>query len=607
MRPKATVLTATIFILMFSICVMAPGMAVGAEGTISVDTNDIDIRALLSSMAKANGINLVIGDSVKGKVSISLSGVSAMEAMELILISNGFVLEQVGNSVIAGKPEEIVKFLPRLSKIIAIQHASATELATTLTGVVSGDVDIKVDTRTNSMIITGPQAGIQALEQLVKLLDVELPEEPVSPMVTKVLPLTYTQASAIQTVISDLTSSGGKVSIDDGTNSIVITDEPTNAERLSEIVSQLDTETPYLLQQKAQREKAQEAARPLPPPELRTKLFNLNHIDANAIKGTLQEMLSPLGRIQTFVRQTEPLAPMGTSLAGSFGGRSGSSFGGGSGVSTSGTTASAEGEKWSDLLIVTDVAEALEDIGKLIEELDKEALQVKIEARVVEINLTEAMDLGINWEAMHSPSGSTIEADFPVAIANGMTVNLGTFSEGSFEDITGRLQALETLGKANIMFSPSVMTLDNEMAQMRVADRIPIARTFETEFRSTTGFEYLNVGISLSVIPHISEDGYIIMDATPQIDSITGWTTGVGGSRQPIISSRMSHTRVRVKDGETFAIGGLIKDEQTESKSGIPILGRIPLLGRLFGSKNNTSTKTDLIVFITPTIYKDSL
>ena len=111
MRPKATVLMATIFILMLSICVMAPGIAVGAEGTISVDTSDTDIRALLSSMAKANGINLVIGDSVKGKVSISLSEVSAMEAMELILISNGFVLEQVGNSVIAGKPEEIASFL----------------------------------------------------------------------------------------------------------------------------------------------------------------------------------------------------------------------------------------------------------------------------------------------------------------------------------------------------------------------------------------------------------------------------------------------------------------------------------------------------------------
>jgi general secretion pathway protein D len=150
------------------------------------------------------------------------------------------------------------------------------------------------------------------------------------------------------------------------------------------------------------------------------------------------------------------------------------------------------------------------------------------------------------------------------------------------------------------------MTLDNEMAQMLVADRIPIARTFETEFRSTTGFEYLNVGISLSVIPHISEDGYIIMDATPQVDSIKGWSTGVGGSQQPIISSRMAHARVRVKDGETFAIGGLIKEEQTESRSGIPVLSRIPYLGRLFGSKGTDNTKTDLIVFITPTILTDN-
>ena len=156
-------------------------------------------------------------------------------------------------------------------------------------------------------------------------------------------------------------------------------------------------------------------------------------------------------------------------------------------------------------------------------------------------------------------------------------------------------------GLAPIPYPPSVIIITIHTC------RISITRTFETEFRVTTGFEYLNVGISLYVIPHISEDGYIIMDATPQVDSIKGWTTGAEGSQQPIISARMEHTRVRVRDGETFAIGGLIKDEQTENKSGIPILGRISLLGRLFGSKNTNNTKTDLIVFITPTIYKDSI
>jgi type II secretory pathway component GspD/PulD (secretin) len=145
--------------------------------------------------------------------------------------------------------------------------------------------------------------------------------------------------------------------------------------------------------------------------------------------------------------------------------------------------------------------------------------------------------------------------------------------------------------------------LDNEMAQMVVAEKLPILRTFETEFRATTGVEFINVGISLNVIPHITEDGYVIMDAMPQVDSIKGWTAG--DSPQPIISSRVAHTRVRVKDGETFAISGLLKDEKTNTRSAIPILGRIPLLGRLFGSTKTDRAKTDLMIFITPTIFRD--
>ncbi len=599
MKPQATMFMVTIFILMFSISALTPGIAVSAEGMISLDiTADTDIRMVLSTIAKDNGINLVIADSVQGKIRISLKEVTPMEAMELILIANGFVMERIGSSVIAGKQEEIKKYLPRSSRVIALQYALATELLQTLSGVVTDEVDIQADTRTNSMIVTGSEDGVQNLEQVIKLLDVELPAEPEAPMVTRTLPLKYTQASSLQKIISGLSSPGGTVGIDDSTNTIVITGEPSNVDRLSEIVAQLDVETPYLAEERVKREEA--AIPPPPPPELRTQVFNLNHIDANAIKDILQAMLSSAGRIQTFVRQTESLTPMETSLTGSFGGDAGRT------TSTSTTSSiSAERQKWSDLLIVTDVDEVLEDIGKLIEELDTMAPQVKIEAKIVEINLTAAIELGINWQAAHSPSDSTIEADFPVSVLDSLTLNLGTFTKERFEDITVRLQALESRGIADIMFNPSVITLDNEMAQMLVADRIPITRTFETEFRATTGFEYINVGISLTVVPHITEDGYVIVDAMPQVDSIKGWTAGENS--QPIISSRVAHARVRVKDGETFAIGGLIKDEQTETRAGIPILSRIPLLGRLFGSKSTTNIKTDLIIFITPTIQKDNL
>jgi general secretion pathway protein D len=333
----------------------------------------------------------------------------------------------------------------------------------------------------------------------------------------------------------------------------------------------------------------------IPPPVIRTQIFNLNHVEATAIMEIVQEMLSPEGKVKTFLRQKEVLPPMQISF-----GREQSGGGQSGGSSLSGGTTAKVGSKWSDTLIITDVDSVLADISDLIGKLDTKPPQVKIEARLVEASSNIMDELGINWQAVHSPSGSTGRSDFVYGQAEGVSFNLGMFTASQFEDILFRIEALETNGEANTMLNPSVMTMDNEAAQMLVADRIPVLRIVETELRSTTSVEFINVGVSLNVIPHITEDGYIIMDVTPQADYIKEWR-----GDNPVISTRMANSRVRVKDGETFAISGLIKEEDKKSKSGIPILSRIPLLGRLFGSSNDSNDKTDLMVFVTPTIQTE--
>ncbi len=596
MRSSIRVSVATVFVLMAAVLMTATGVTAQQGGTISIDTQDTDIRSLLTSLAKAHGINLILGDSVKGTVSISLKDVPPMKAMELILTANGYVMDEVVDVIIAGKPEEVREFLPKTLKIVPLQHVSAAEIAQTLTGVAGDQAQIFPITRVNSIIITGPESIIQQLEQLTSLLDVEIPTEPEVPMVTKIFPLKYTEAASLQKITSDLVSPEGKVNVDSTGNSIVVTDIPSVLDRIEEVISQLDTETPYMLAEKArEEEEAKRKAEAAILPGLRTRMFNLNHVEASVMMGVLEPILSSRGRIQTFVRQEGMITPL---QASSIGGTTGQ----GAGTGSRGRI--AEEEKWSDLLIITDEESVLTDMEDLIKKLDTKPPQVKIQARVVEISSNDAEELGIDWQGVHSPSGSTVESIYPIENrVHGIDFNLGTFSAEAFEDILIRIHALETRGKADIMFEPSVMTLDNEMAQMIVAEKLPILRTFETEFRATTGVEFINVGISLSVIPHITEDGYVIMDAMPQVDSVKGWTAG--DQPQPIISSRVAHTRVRVKDGETFAISGLMKDEKTDTRSAIPILGRIPLLGRLFGSSNIDNAKTDLMIFITPTIFRD--
>jgi general secretion pathway protein D len=232
---------------------------------------------------------------------------------------------------------------------------------------------------------------------------------------------------------------------------------------------------------------------------------------------------------------------------------------------------------------------------------------LRIEAKMVEVNLSNGVDLGISWGANHKPSGSSVsEGSFPLGANNTageIGIKIGTLSTDYFDNIKINLNALETNGKVKLLSNPSVIAMDNELAQMIVADKIPIITTYESQFSSTTQVEFINIGVMLNVVAHVTEEGDIIMDAMPVVDSIKEWTGG--DNPQPIISSRVANCRARIKDGETLAIGGLVKDEQFNNTERVPILGRLPLIGKLFGSTNNQKNKTDLVIFITPKIVKE--
>lgn len=568
------------------VAILAADMSADTEESdaISLDTKDADIRDILLGLARDGGINLILDDSVHGKLTISLNDVSSTEAIGLILHTNGFIVEKVGDSIVAATPEELRNILPPVSEIIALKHAVASELKQALSEVASDQASIQVDERTNSLIITGTASGIHTLEQAIALLDMEAPSRLGTATAIRVFPLEHAQASVIQALVSELCSPAGKVQVDDRTNSLIVTDEVTIIEQLAKTIEQLDIPS---LGDDAGNEK---------PVELYTRVFRLNYIDGNALKDVLQEILSPDGKIQAFVRQKDSIVPAQPENMGLYSDdRRGKSRDAGITVE----------QKWSDILIITDTADTIERMDKLISELDAKPLQVMIEARMVEINLTDIANIGINWQAKHSPSGSTLGTDFPADNNRGLTLQTGTLSTQRFEDILLKIQALETSGRARLISNPSVITLDNELAQMIVADRIPIPTTYETQFRSTTSYEFINVGIILTVIPHITENGDILMDAMPEVNSIKGWTSGE--NPQPIISSRTTHTRVLVRDGETFVISGLIKDEEHETESGVPVLRGIPFLGRLFRSKSTDSVKTDLVVFITPRICESGL
>jgi len=582
----------TITILFFTFFVM-PAMCFDPNKPITLDAKDNDIRDILTGLARANTANLVMGTSVTGKITISLSNVPFMKALELITKSSGYVIEIINDTIVVAKPEEINALIPKSSKSIILKYASANDVKQALAWISTKEgIEIIADQRTNSIFITGPERSFQKVDEIVKLLDIPVSEkQQITPTyITRIFTLKYGSAVSLQKVITDLCSPSGKVAIDERTNSLIVTEQSSVLDKIAEIITQLDFQT----------EKEKQALSQQPPPVvLLTQVFKLNYIEAEAAKEAVQAVLSSSGKVQTFVRRKDiVVVEARESSSGRGGGGQGQSGG------DSGSLKNFYKEKWSDTLIVTDTAEVMERVSAIIAELDKKPVQLRIEAKIVEVNLDNKSDLGISWGATHKPSGSTAEGYFPADIADkSLDIKIGTLSTEFFENIKINLNALESTGKAKLLSNPSVIAIDNELAQMIVADKIPIITTYESQFSATTQVEFINIGVMLNVVPHVTEEGDIIMDAMPVVDSIKQWTGG--DNSQPIISSRVANCRVKIKDGETLALGGLIKDEQYKNSDRIPILGRLPLIGRLFGSTQDSKFKTDLVIFITPKIIKD--
>ncbi|HSG27450.1 MAG TPA: type II and III secretion system protein, partial [Candidatus Krumholzibacterium sp.] len=176
------------------------------------------------------------------------------------------------------------------------------------------------------------------------------------------------------------------------------------------------------------------------------------------------------------------------------------------------------------------------------------------------------------------------------------TVKFGTVR--SWGELTAMLQMLEKTNKANIISNPRITTMDNREASILVGKEIPLIVADEAGNPVT---ELTKIGIMLRVIPHVNADRTITLDLHPEVSELQSESTAQGGV---IITTAEADTRVIVADGETAVIGGLIKKADTELVRGIPILKDIPFLGRLFSSKASTNKKTELVIFVTPTIVE---
>jgi general secretion pathway protein D len=242
-----------------------------------------------------------------------------------------------------------------------------------------------------------------------------------------------------------------------------------------------------------------------------------------------------------------------------------------------------------------------EQVRQVLDELDRAMQQVLIKVLIAEVTHDNSHDIGAEFSVLNlRASGNGQKGGTNFGLANqtqGVVVQLLE------TNVTATIRALETAGKLDVLSRPYILASDNQLASITVGQEIP----FVTNSRITdTGqtintIEYGDVGILLDVIPHINPDGIVTMDVAPEISALTGTTVPISDNASaPVIAKRSAQSRVNVRDGQTVVIGGLMEDRKTETVNKVPLLGDIPWLGAIFQRHQDSKTKTELLIFMTP-------
>ncbi len=269
-------------------------------------------------------------------------------------------------------------------------------------------------------------------------------------------------------------------------------------------------------------------------------------------------------------------------------------------------------DEMSNIILITDYPSSIDKVKELLKTVDAPPLQVLIEVKIVDITSQDLRNLGVTWEMDYNPGsglfGRRTETDERItstgsyagpssSLSTGQ-IRLDTFSIKDFS-ASATIDALVQDRKANLLASPSIAVMNNREARIIIGEKVPYKERTQSTTGTTETTKFIDVGTTLRVTPSINPDGYITMMIHPEVSSVT--TLLDAGPR---ITTREADTMVRVKEGETLVIGGLIKQEDSQTHSETPVLGKIPILGFLFGNKSKDQLQTELAVFITPKILR---
>lgn len=572
--------------------------------TITFNLKDAEIATVIGTIAEITGKNFIIDPRVKGKTTvISSRPMSKDEAYQVflsLLEVHGFATVEVGKTIKVvpdvnakqsstgvssldhpGVGDEIV------TQVIPVEYVIAAQLVPILRPLVPQQGHLVAYAPSNVLIISDRAANINRLVELIRRID-----KPSADSEVELISLQHASAAEVVRILTSLvqqekqdpaaqgTLEAQVMVADERTNSVLLGGDKSRRVRFRALIAHLDTP----LQQEG----------------------NIHVVYLKYAKA--KDMVPVLTGLGNTIEE-EKKAQKGKE------------------ATKQAANLNIQADETTNAVVITAPPDVFRSLQSVIRQLDIRRAQVSVEAIIVEVTARRASELGVQWLFDGRPSG-----DRPVGAVNftagtsissiargaatkqlelptGFSVGFGKINSSRF-NFAAFVNALSGDSSVNVLSTPTIMTMDNVEAEIKVGQVVPFVTGSYTSVAGgsstpTNPFQTINredVGIVLKVTPQINEGDAIKLDIEQEVSSLAPSETGGG----QITNNRSIKTTVLVADGQTVVLGGLIRDDANENQQKVPLLGDIPLLGGLFRYNNHRNEKSNLMVFIRPSIMRDA-
>ena len=618
-----------------------------------VNLQDADIKAFINEVATITNQNFVLDPRINGNVTVisnkalsrdeifqlflsvmQVNGIAAIDSGTTIKLVPDNVAKQSGMAVDL-RGDSVGEALA--TRVIYLTNTQAAEVLGVIRPLMPQSAHAAAVPGVNALVLSDRADSLNQLTSLIRDLDSNVNDS------LQVIPLLHVDAERMMELISALVASAGsgqaqggnnqlKVIADTSSDRLLVKGSPEMIAKVKEMVNQLDTTpTRRLSGLRVFRLKYASAGHIA---EMLRGLLASQSINSSGASSTLESAsLNDAGSNSSTLNSGGASAIANSATNNTTGAALSTSRSGGTGTGIGGRPFSIIADETQNAVIVNAAPELMFEIEDAVNQLDSRRAQVLIQAAIVEVSGDDATQLGVQWALGNANSGYGV-VNFNNVGASAVSLAAAALSGGagisaaagsiaraligigdSKKDSKGNtqfygaiLQALDSSTSANLLSMPSILTLDNEKASILVGQNVPfVTGSYTTGSDSSTNpfqtIDRQDIGINLNVIPHIGENGTVRLEVSQEVSSVV---PGSAGNASGLTTNKsLINTTILADDQQTIALGGLMRDNTTTRQQKVPGLGNVPLVGRLFRSDNDTTQKSNLIIFLQPTILRD--